>query len=110
MIDACAAGQVPAHLPELYKLAGCGERTFRRHCLGWVGLSPKTLLRIGRCVGVTDRIVHSDLPLAELAIAYHFSDQSHLTRELKSLHGVTPAALRRMSAVNHPRESAIAGV
>lgn len=38
------------------------------------------------------------LPIAEVALATGYSDQSALTRRLKRRRGVTPAALRRAAA------------
>ena len=76
----------------------------RRH-----GLAAATVSRgFGRTFGVTpaafrleartllafERIVTSRQPLAELAQATGFADQAHLTRAVKALTGVSPAAWR----------------
>ena len=41
------------------------------------------------------RLVESDDPIAGIALAAGFADQSHLTRALKAHTGLTPAAYRR---------------
>ena len=41
------------------------------------------------------RLVESDDPIARIALAAGFADQSHLTRALKARTGMTPAAYRR---------------
>ena len=40
----------------------------------------------------------SKLPLADVALACGFADQSHLTRTFRRLEGMTPAAFRRAGA------------
>jgi AraC family transcriptional regulator len=41
------------------------------------------------------RLVESDDPIAAIALAAGFADQSHLTRALKARTGLTPAVYRR---------------
>ncbi|HEX8619895.1 MAG TPA: AraC family transcriptional regulator [Thermoanaerobaculia bacterium] len=52
-------------------------------------------LRRLRVEHAAQALAHSDLPLAEIALASGFGDQSHLTRVFKRATGLTPAAYRR---------------
>lgn len=41
------------------------------------------------------RSLHTDQPIADIAIAYGFYDQSHLNRAFKQTFGVTPGQYRQ---------------
>lgn len=75
------AGVTPEHL----------ARTFRR-C---TGLTVGTYLRCLRLLDATRALRDSDLPLATVASSTGFSDQSHMTREVRAHLGVTPGTYRR---------------
>ena len=71
---------------------GLSERTLRRRCESAFGYGPKTLERILRFQQFLRLLRRSTMPgLAELAAASGFSDQAHLTREVRRLGGLTPA-------------------
>jgi transcriptional regulator GlxA family with amidase domain len=40
-------------------------------------------------------LIQSALPVSEIALRVGFSSQSHLSRHLRRMHGLSPAALRR---------------
>ncbi len=61
-------------------------------------LSPHELRRMQR-VATARTLIASGCPLAEAAIIAGFADQAHMTRQLRQMWGLTPAALRRC-AVN----------
>jgi AraC-like DNA-binding protein len=65
---------------------------FRRY----YGTSPSSYLRGVRLARARSDLEAGRLGLAEIAARHGFSDQSHLTRELKRATGWTPAAYRRM--------------
>jgi AraC-like DNA-binding protein len=69
------------------------ERSLQRACLRWLGLTPKTYLRIERAWAAR-RAIGSGHPLAAVAADLGYSDQPHLTRELRRLLGSTPGKLR----------------
>ncbi len=79
---AAEAGVHPAHL----------TRSFRRHFLRSIG----TFTREVRVTRAKELL--SKLPLADVALACGFADQSHLTRTFRRLEGTTPAAFRRAGA------------
>lgn len=64
--------------------------SFRRHYRQSVG----EYLRERRVEYARDRISSSDDPLAEIALAAGFANQSHLTRTFKRLTGMSPARYR----------------
>ncbi|MGC5168287.1 helix-turn-helix domain-containing protein [Luteimicrobium sp. DT211] len=71
---------------------GASERTLHRRSLPALGYGPATLarvLRLQRAVGLARRGV----PWAAVAARVGFSDQAHLTREVRALSGVTPTTL-----------------
>ncbi len=68
-------------------------RAFRRS----TGLPPYGWLIAKRVERAKELLADSSLPLAELALAAGFADQSHLTRSFKRQVGTTPGSWRRMS-------------
>lgn len=72
------------------------ERQLFRRCVDEIGYGPKHLvrvLRLQRLLGLARRL--PDASLAELAAAAGYADQSHMSRECRTLTGVTPAGLVR---------------
>jgi len=63
------------------------ERSFAQH----VGLSPKRMLRIARMQAAVEALDQGESPL-RVAMDAGYSDQPHLTRELRELAGVSPAS------------------
>jgi AraC family transcriptional regulator len=73
-------GVHPAHL------ARCFSRFFRR--------SPGEHVRRSRVARAARLLLEGDLPLAEIALACGFTDQSHLTHVFRRYKGETPAVFR----------------
>ena len=71
--------------------AGHLHGLFRRH----LGRSPMAHVADLRLERAMQALARGDAPIAELAIACGYSDQTALTRAMKRRHGVTPAAYRR---------------
>lgn len=75
------AGVHPYHLSATFRrVYGCTPGQYARH------------LRIERALG---GLALSKAPIAELAVEYGFSDQSHFTRAVTERFGVGPAEVRR---------------
>jgi AraC family transcriptional regulator len=70
-------------------------RTFRRA----YGLTPGEFQRRLRAEWAADEMQRSDRPIAEIALAAGFADQSHLNRVFKRVFGETPAAYRNRTNV-----------
>lgn len=76
---------------------GVSERTLARQFRHHVGLGPKAYarwLRVGRALG----LLRAGVPVAECALRSGFSDQSHLSREVKRWTGGTPREHARSSS------------
>jgi AraC-like DNA-binding protein len=78
---ACAVGLSPRHL--------------RRRFMASAGLTPKELIRARRVrASVVGAVSDDALPWTDIAAGAGFSDQAHLTREVRRLLGLAPTALR----------------
>lgn len=89
---------LPLSLSDIARAVGV-ERSvlahgFRRHRRCTVG----EYLRILRLDWALERLVASEQPIAQIALAAGFADQSHLTRICTRLLGMPPAEYRRASA------------
>jgi len=73
---------------------GLSRWRFGRKLRRETGLSPRDMRRQLR-VAEARGLIEKGETLAEAALGAGFSDQAHMTRQLRSLLGVTPAALRR---------------
>lgn len=60
--------------------------------------SPTAARRNRRAARAVDRLIRSDAPLAEIAIAEGFADQAHLSRAVGRTTGWSPGRLRRLFA------------
>jgi AraC-like DNA-binding protein len=93
-------------LADLCEATGYGERQVRNLFWTWVGVGPKRYQRIVRFQGVLRSLAQSggdaafdpwletgriDMPCwADVASAFGYADQSHLSADFKALAGVTP--------------------
>ncbi|MFH8610688.1 helix-turn-helix domain-containing protein [Streptomyces sp. NPDC018029] len=89
------SGGVPVHL--LARECGWSERHLERCFEHQIGLLPKTASRILRMRGAL-RLVTDGLPGAIAASLSGYSDQSHLSREFKSMTGWTMSRFLRARA------------
>jgi AraC-like DNA-binding protein len=71
---------------------GAAERELQRACRAWLGMSPKAFLRVVR-VRAAASAIRGGAPIAAVAAELAYADQSHLSREVRALLGVTPRAL-----------------
>ncbi len=78
---------------EVAAATGLGERALHRLAQRSFGYGPKTLARIQRFQRAVGPI-RAGRALAEVAAASGYADQAHLTREVRSLTGAPPTALR----------------
>jgi len=99
-----ALGRVLAHMrmhfaeplsnPELARVAGRSVRAFERLFRRQMQLTPQHYLRRLRVRLACQALVTRADPLAEVAAAHGFYDQSHLVREFRRETGLTPRAYR----------------
>jgi AraC-like DNA-binding protein len=92
-IDQQIAGKLSLH--ELADIAGLSASHFSRAFRQSVGMPPHRYLRHRRIEIAAEQIRNTALPLAQIALAVGFSDQSHFTREFVRVLGETPSAYRR---------------
>jgi AraC-like DNA-binding protein len=82
------------HVRDLAIDLGMSERSVRRRCQELFGYGAKTFTRILRFQRFLSRVQAGQrLPLSTLATACGYADQAHLSREVRRLTGLTPAAV-----------------
>lgn len=75
---------------------GVSQRGLRAVMQRWVGLSPKTLLRVQRVQRTAWGLLSGEgSSLARLAYRRGYSDHAHLTRDFQALMGESPTSFRR---------------
>jgi len=96
--DRLGTAQTPS-ARELARATHLSERQFYRRCTAAFGYGPEFLLRITRIQRFLQLARDESRPprLAGLAIDAGYADQPHLTREVRSIMGTTPAQLLRSS-------------
>ncbi|GAA4223870.1 hypothetical protein GCM10022254_02070 [Actinomadura meridiana] len=85
-----------ARVAALADRIGWTPRRLTRRFRDQVGLPPKTVARIFRFERAA-ALLASMRPLSDIAVESGYSDQAHLTRELRALTGRTPSDLRSHS-------------
>jgi AraC-like DNA-binding protein len=93
---AAALGRThPLSVRDLSRFTGVSERQIHRRCTAAFGYGPAVLARILRLRRVLQLArCHDRLPgLADLAAAAGYSDQQHLSHDVRSIVGTTPATL-----------------
>jgi AraC-like DNA-binding protein len=81
---------------ETARQTGFSERQLHRRCLAAFGYGPKTLARVLR-LGRALTLARSGMPLADVGVNAGYADQAHLSREVRSLTGVSPRTLLAQS-------------
>ena len=84
----------PLRLRELCALAGVSPTRLLRAFEAAYGLTPHRYQQ-SRRVAKAKRMIVAGTPLAEIAAACGYSDQSHLNRWFLRIHGTTPGRMRR---------------
>lgn len=82
-------------LHELARIAGLSSSHFKVQFRESTGMPVHQYVIAARVDHALDLLIRTALPVSEIALRAGFSNQSHLSRHLRRLHGVTPAALRR---------------
>lgn len=79
-------------LTHLADTACLSERQLRRVFSDHIGLSPKQMLRIRRCLAATKAIQQTEeVDFAQLIVQFGFADHSHLYKEFKLFAGMSPS-------------------
>lgn len=83
-------------IAEIAEACSLSRGYFIRAFRATTGITPHRWLMQRRVQEARRMIEGSDCPLAEIAVACGFSDQSHLTRHFTQILGVPPGRLRRL--------------
>ncbi|HEV7227189.1 AraC family transcriptional regulator [Brevundimonas sp.] len=83
-------------LDDLERVSGQDRWQLSRGFRALLGVSPYRYL-IFRRLDAARALMNGATPLAEIAAATGFADQSHLTRHFRSAYGLTPAQWRRLN-------------
>jgi AraC family transcriptional regulator len=81
-------------LADLAALCGLRASQFSHAFKRSTGVAPYQWLLRRRIARARDQLSNSDAPLADIALASGFADQSHMTRSFVRHYGVTPGAWR----------------
>ncbi|MEX5305105.1 helix-turn-helix domain-containing protein [Kocuria sp. CPCC 205258] len=96
MVDLLEAGTVARSPADLARQLHVSERSLQRLAARFVGMPPQLLLRRRRLQEAAERMrADPAADLGALAAELGFSDQSHLTREFRSVLGATPRGYGR---------------
>lgn len=93
MLASALDGQIL--IGDIADACGVSRGAFIRGFRAATGVTPYHWLLRHRVARARDLLVQSPLPIADVAVACGFSDQSHMTRVFTKLTGVTPGAWRR---------------
>jgi AraC family transcriptional regulator len=85
-------------LEELASVSGLSRFHFGREFKRHIGMTPVEHVESGRIARAKELIQRAKLPLAQVALAVGFADQSHFTRRFRHHVGCTPAAFARERA------------
>ena len=83
---------------ELEAVTGVDRFTLARHFRALLGTSPYRYLTMRR-LDHARSVMWTGAPLADVAFASGFADQSHMNRQFKSAYGISPGRWRAMQAV-----------
>jgi AraC-like DNA-binding protein len=96
MVDLLEAGTVARSPADLARQLHVSERSLQRLAARFVGMPPQLLLRRRRLQEAAERMrADPAADLGALAVELGFADQSHLTREFRSVLGATPRGYGR---------------
>ncbi len=84
-------------LAELAAVANVSPSHFKVLFRNAVGVPVHQYVINARVERALDLLVHGDASLADIALQAGFANQSHLSRHMRRLHGVSPATIRRQA-------------
>jgi len=87
----------PISMGELTRIAGISVAQLERYCKRVFHLTPRQMIHKAR-LEHAHRLLHSDLPITEVAMQCGFTDHSAFSRQFKQLTGFTPRQYRQATA------------
>ncbi|MNP21339.1 HTH-type transcriptional regulator ChbR [compost metagenome] len=88
----------PIALDELTEIAGISVAQLERYCKRVFHLTPRQLIHKVR-LEHAHRLLHTDLPITEVALQCGYTDHSAFSRQFKLLTGFTPRQYRQATGV-----------
>ncbi len=82
---------------ELERFAGVSRRQCERDFMRWIGVSPKQMLELNRLQRTLQVLRQQQSALVASAAQQGFADQSHMTRTVRRLTGVTPSVWSKLA-------------
>lgn len=84
-------------LGELTRIAGISVAQLERYCKRVFHLTPRQMIQKVR-LEHAHRLLHTDIPITEVALQCGYTDHSAFTRQFKALTGFTPRLYRQATA------------
>ncbi|AYF86546.1 MULTISPECIES: AraC family transcriptional regulator [unclassified Pseudomonas] len=88
----------PITLGELTRIAGISVAQLERYCKRVFHLTPRQLIHKVR-LEHAHRLLHTDLPITEVALQCGYTDHSAFSRQFKMLTGFTPRQYRQATGI-----------
>jgi AraC-like DNA-binding protein len=89
---------------EICAATGVPERTLRKCCVKFLGLSPSRYILLRRLNLVRARLRRADpatATVAEVAFRYHFSELGRFAADYRALFGETPSETLKKASANY---------
>ena len=96
IMNLMASANPPTSVRHLAFIAGKSERTLQALFREYIGISPKWILRRKRFITALSKVEDSRTTWAALALESNYTDQSHFSKEFKSITGISPSTYRQL--------------
>ncbi|NVZ27795.1 AraC family transcriptional regulator [Pseudomonas gingeri] len=84
----------PISLAELTQIAGLSVAQLERHCKRIFQLTPRQMIHKARLEEAAQLLLHTDLPITEIALRCGYTDHSAFSRQFRALTGLSPSHYR----------------
>ena len=84
----------PISLAELTEIAGYSVAQLERHCKRVFQLTPRQMIHKARLEEGSRLLLHSDLPITEIALRCGYTDHSAFSRQFRALTSLSPSQYR----------------
>lgn len=81
-------------IPEMAKIAGMSERSFRNTVRDTTGMSPKNYMIRGEMAAAMELLRTTDMTIAEIAACLDYARPNYFSRAFKKYYGISPQIVR----------------